>query len=152
MKQDPLQLGALLEPAIEALGYQFVGVEYRSGGPGGALLRVYIDNEQGITADDCERVSYQVSGLLDVNDPIPGHYTLEVSSPGLDRLLFRREDYERFAGNLVKLRMAVPQQGRRKYQGRLLRLEDGNVVVDQDGDEVTLALDQIEQARLVPEY
>ena len=152
MKQDPLQLGALLEPAIEALGYQFVGVEYRSGGPGGALLRVYIDNEQGITADDCERVSYQVSGLLDVNDPIPGHYTLEVSSPGLDRLLFRPEDYERFAGNLVKLRMAVPQQGRRKYQGRLLRLEDGNVVVDQDGEEVTLALDQIEQARLVPEY
>jgi len=152
MKQDPLQLGALLEPAIEALGYQLVGVEYRSGGPGGALLRVYIDNEQGITADDCERVSYQVSGLLDVNDPIPGHYTLEVSSPGLDRLLFRREDYERFAGNLVKLRMAVPQAGRRKYQGRLLRLEDGNVVVDQDGEEVTLALDQIEQARLVPEY
>jgi ribosome maturation factor RimP len=113
---------------------------------------VYIDSEQGITADDCERVSYQVSGLLDVNDPIPGHYTLEVSSPGLDRLLFRREDYERFAGNLVKLRMAVPQQGRRKYQGRLLRLEDGNVVVDQDGEEVTLALDQIEQARLVPDY
>jgi ribosome maturation factor RimP len=152
MKQDPLQLGALLEPAIEALGYQLVGVEYRSGGPGGALLRVYIDNEPGITADDCERVSYQVSGLLDVNDPIPGHYTLEVSSPGLDRLLFRREDYERFAGNLVKLRMAVPQAGRRKYQGRLLRLEDGNVVVEQDGEEVTLALDQIEQARLVPEY
>jgi ribosome maturation factor RimP len=152
MKQDPLQLGALLEPAIEALGYQLVGVEYRSGGPGGALLRVYIDTEQGITADDCERVSYQVSGLLDVNDPIPGHYTLEVSSPGLDRLLFRREDFERFAGNLVKLRMAIPQEGRRKYQGRLLRLEDGNVVVDQDGEEVILALDQIEQARLVPEY
>ena len=152
MKQDPLQLGALLEPAIEALGYQLVGVEYRSGGPGGALLRVYIDCEGGITADDCERVSYQVSGLLDVKDPIPGHYTLEVSSPGLDRLLFRREDYERFAGSLVKLRMAVPQEGRRKYQGRLLRLEGGNVVVDQDGEEVALALDQIEQARLVPEY
>jgi ribosome maturation factor RimP len=152
MKLDPLQLGALLEPAIKALGYQMVGVEYRSGGPGGALLRVYIDSEPGITADDCERVSYQISGLLDVNDPIPGHYTLEVSSPGLDRLLFRREDYERFAGNLVKLRMAVPQEGRRKYQGRLLRLEDGNVVMDQDGEEVTLALDQIEQARLVPEY
>jgi ribosome maturation factor RimP len=152
MKQDPLQLGALLEPAVEALGYQLVGVEYRSGGSGGALLRVYIDSEQGITADDCERVSYQVSGLLDVNDPIAGHYTLEVSSPGLDRLLIRREDYERFAGSLVKLRMAVPQEGRRRYQGRLLRLEDGNVVVDQDGEEVSLALDKIEQARLVPEY
>jgi ribosome maturation factor RimP len=152
MKQDPLQLGALLEPAIEALGYQFVGVEYRSGGPGGALLRVYIDSERGITADDCERVSYQVSGLLDVNDPIAGHYTLEVSSPGLDRRLFKPEDYERFAGSQVKLRMAIPQDGRRKYQGRLLRLEGGNVVVDQDGEEVILALDQIEQARLVPEY
>ena len=152
MKQDPLQIGALLEPAVEALGYQLVGVEYRSGGPGGALLRVYIDSERGITVEDCERVSYQVSGLLDVNDPIAGHYTLEVSSPGLDRLLFRREDYERFAGSLVKLRMAVPREGRRKYQGRLLRLEGGNVVVDQDGEEVALALDQIEQARLVPEY
>ena len=152
MKQDPLQIGALLEPAIEALGYQLVGVEYRSSGPGGALLRVYIDSEGGITADDCERVSYQVSGILDVNDPIPGHYTLEVSSPGLDRLLFRQEDYERFVGSLVKLRMAIPREGRRKYQGRLLRLEGGNVVVDQDGEEVTLALDQIEQARLVPEY
>lgn len=152
MKQDPLQIGALLEPAVEALGYQLVGVEYRSGGPGGALLRVYIDSERGITVEDCERVSYQVSGLLDVNDPIAGHYTLEVSSPGLDRLLFRRADYERFAGSLVKLRMAVPREGRRKFQGRLLRVEDGNVVVDQDGEEVALALDQIEQARLVPEY
>jgi ribosome maturation factor RimP len=152
MKQDPLQIGALLEPAVEALGYQLVGVEYRSGGPGGALLRVYIDSERGITVEDCERVSYQVSGLLDVNDPIAGHYTLEVSSPGLDRLLFRRADYERFAGSLVKLRMAVPREGRRKYQGRLLRVEERNVVVDQDGEEVALALDQIEQARLVPEY
>ena len=152
MKQDPLQIGALLEPAVEALGYQLAGVEYRSGGPGGALLRVYIDSERGITVEDCERVSYQVSGLLDVNDPIAGHYTLEVSSPGLDRLLFRRADYERFAGSLVKVRMTVPRAGRRKFQGRLLRVEDRNIVVDQDGEEVALALDHIEEARLVPEY
>ena len=152
MKQDPLQIGALLEPAIEALGYQLAGVEYRSSGPGGALLRVYIDSERGITVEDCERVSYQVSGLLDVNDPIAGHYTLEVSSPGLDRLLFRRADYERFTGSLVKVRMAVPRAGRRKFRGRLLRVEDRNIVVDQDGEEVALALDHIEEARLVPEY
>jgi ribosome maturation factor RimP len=152
MKQDPLQIGALLEPAVEALGYRLAGVEYRSGGPGGALLRVYIDSERGITVDDCERVSYQVSGLLDVNDPIAGHYTLEVSSPGLDRLLFRRADYERFVGSLVKVRLAVPHAGRRKFQGRLLRVEERNVVVEQDGEEVALALEQIEQARLVPEY
>jgi ribosome maturation factor RimP len=152
MRQDPLQIGEWLEPAIVALGYELVGVEYRGGGHGGGLLRVYIDGAQGITADDCERVSYQVSGLLDVKDPIAGHYTLEVSSPGLDRLLFKRGDYERFAGSLVKLRLACPREGRRKYQGRLLRLEGEKVVMEQDGEEVILALDQIEQARLVPEY
>ena len=152
MRQDPLQLGELLEPAIAAMGYELVGVEYRHGGPGGGLLRVYIDSARGITVEDCERVSYQVSGLLDVKDPIAGHYTLEVSSPGLDRLLFKRGDFERFVGSLVKLRLVAPQDGRRKYQGRLLRLEGGNVVVEQDGVEVSLPLDQVEQARLVPEY
>lgn len=81
MKQDPLQIGALLEPAIRSMGYELVGVEYHGGGgKSGGLLRVYIDSDDGITADDCQRVSYQVSGVLDVEDPIPGHYTLEVSS------------------------------------------------------------------------
>jgi ribosome maturation factor RimP len=152
MRQDPLHIGELLEPAIEAMGYELVGVEYRHGGHGGGLLRVYIDSARGITVDDCERVSYQVSGLLDVKDPIAGRYTLEVSSPGLDRLLFKRGDFERFVGSLVKLRLSNPQDGRRKYQGRLLRLEGGNVVVEQDNVEVNLPLEQIEQARLVPEY
>jgi ribosome maturation factor RimP len=152
MGQDPLHIGELLEPAIAAMGYELVGVEYRHSGQRGGLLRVYIDSTQGVTVDDCERVSYQVSGLLDVKDPIAGHYTLEVSSPGLDRLLFKRGDYERYVGSLVKLRLAIPRDGRRKYQGRLLRLEGANVVVEQDGVEVGLPLDQIEQARLVPEY
>jgi ribosome maturation factor RimP len=152
MRQDPLHIGEWLQPAITAMGYELVGVEYRHGGQGGGLLRVYIDSAQGITVEDCGRVSYQVSGLLDVKDPIAGRYTLEVSSPGLDRLLFKRGDYERFVGSRVKLRLASPREGRRKYQGRLLRLEGGNVVVEQDGVEVSLAFDQIEQARLVPEY
>jgi ribosome maturation factor RimP len=150
--QDPLHIGELLEPAVQALGYELVGVEYHSGGPGGGLLRVYIDNAQGITVDDCQTVSYQVSGLLDVEDPIPGNYTLEVSSPGLDRLLFKPGDYERFAGSLIKLRLGYPLEGRRKYKGRLRRIEDGIVVIEQDGVEVSLPFDQIEQARLVPEY
>ncbi len=150
--QDPLHIGELLEPALQALGFELVGVEYRSGSHGGGLLRVYIDNEQGITVDDCQTVSYQVSGLLDVEDPIPGHYTLEVSSPGLDRLLFKPGDYERFAGSLVKLRLGYPLEGRRKFKGRLRGIEDGNVVIEQDGVEVSLPFDQIEQARLVPEY
>jgi len=152
MKQDPLHIGEMLESAINSLGYELVGVEYRSGGHGGGLLRVYIDSEQGISVDDCQTVSYQVSGILDVNDPIPGHYTLEVSSPGMDRLLFRPDDYRRFAGSLVKLRLAWPVNGRRKFKGRLQGLDDGNVLLELDGEQVNLPLDQVEQARLVPEY
>ena len=152
MKQDPLHIGEMLESANNSLGYELVGVEYRSGGHGGGLLRVYIDSEQGISVDDCQTVSYQVSGILDVNDPIPGHYTLEVSSPGMDRLLFRPDDYRRFAGSLVKLRLAWPVDGRRKFKGRLQGLDDGNVLLELDGEQVSLPLDQVEQARLVPEY
>jgi len=152
MRQDPLQLSELLGPSIQSLGYELVGVEYRSGGEGGGLLRVYIDSEQGITADDCQTVSYQVSGLLDVEDPIPEHYTLEVSSPGYDRPLFKPQDYERYAGSLVKVRLGFPLNGQRRFKGRLQGLKGENVVIEQDGEHVSLPLDQIEQARLVPEY
>jgi ribosome maturation factor RimP len=152
MRQDPLHIGDMLEPGIRSLGYELVGVEYQSGGKGGGLLRVYIDSEDGISADDCQKVSYQVSGVLDVEDPIPGHYTLEVSSPGLDRLLFRPEDFERFAGQQVKLRTASPVDGRRNFKGRLVGMRDGQVVIEQDDVEVSLAYEQVDQARLVPEY
>jgi len=152
VRADPLQLGKLLEPGIASMGYELVGIEYQSGGKGGGLLRVYIDSEQGITADDCQKVSYQVSGVLDVEDPIPGHYTLEVSSPGLDRLLFKETDFERFAGQLAKVRMAFPVDGQRKFSGRLAGMQDGNVLLVQDDEELSLPFEQIEQARLVPEY
>jgi len=152
MRQDPLHIGDMLEPGIRSLGYELVGVEYQSGGKGGGLLRVYIDSADGISADDCQKVSYQVSGVLDVEDPIPGHYTLEISSPGLDRLLFRPEDFERFAGQQVKLRTASPVDGRRNFKGRLVGMRDGQVVIEQDDVEVSLAYEQVDQARLVPEY
>jgi len=152
MKRDPLHIGDMLEPAIRSLGYELVGVEFHTGGKGGGLLRVYIDSEDGISADDCQRVSYQVSGVLDVEDPIPGHYTLEVSSPGLDRLLFRREDFERFAGQLVKLRLAYPVEGQRRFKGRLTGLRGEQVVIEADDMEISFPFEQIEQARLVPEY
>ena len=152
MKQDPLHIGDMLEPGIRSLGYELVGVEFQTGGKGGGLLRIYIDSEKGISAEDCQKVSYQVSGLLDVEDPIPGHYTLEVSSPGLDRLLFRAEDFDRFAGQLVKLRLAYPVEGQRKFKGRLVGMRGENVVIDGDEMEISLPFDQIEQARLVPEY
>ena len=152
MKQDPLQLGDMLEPGITSMGYELVGVEFQTGGKGGGLLRVYVDSEAGITADDCQKVSYQVSGVLDVEDPIPGHYTLEVSSPGLDRMLFRKQDFDRFAGQLIKLRTVYPIEGQRKFKGRLLGLQGENVIFEQDEMEISLPFDQIEQARLVPEY
>jgi ribosome maturation factor RimP len=133
------------------MGYELVGVEYRRGGHGG-LLRVYIDSDEGVTVDDCQAVSYQVSGLLDVEDPIPGQYTLEVSSPGADRLLFRRRDFERFAGSLVKVRLDRPLDGRRRFRGRLEGLDGDHAVIEQDGQAVRLPLEQIDEARLVPEY
>jgi len=152
MKQDPLQLGDMLEPGITSMGYELVGVEFQTGGKSGGLLRVYIDSEAGISAEDCQKVSYQVSGVLDVEDPIPGHYTLEISSPGLDRMLFRKQDFDRFAGQLIKLRTVYPIEGQRKFKGRLLGLQGENVIFEQDEMEISLPFDQIEQARLVPEY
>ncbi|MDH3979549.1 MAG: ribosome maturation factor RimP [Gammaproteobacteria bacterium] len=152
MKQDPLQIGEMLEPGIRSMGYELVGVEYQGGDTGGGLLRVYIDSEQGISAEDCQKVSYQVSGVLDVKDPIPGHYTLEISSPGLDRPLFRPQDFERFAGQLVRVHARYPIDGQRKFKGRLRGLAGDNVVIEQEGQEISLAFDEIEKARLVPEF
>lgn len=151
MRQDPFNLRALFEPAISALGCELVGVEYRPSGKH-SLLRIYIDRPDGVTVDDCSAVSYQISGLLDVEDPIPGQYTLEVSSPGLDRPLFQAQDFERFAGHEVKVRMRFPHEGQRNFRGLLQGLQEQMVVIeDQDGKRVSLPLDQVEQARLVPD-
>lgn len=151
MSQQPAQLRELIEPAVAGLGYELVGVEYRGGSTNG-LLRIYIDHVDGITLEDCQAVSHQVSGLLDVEDPIHGHYALEVSSPGLDRPLFRAQDYARFAGRRVKMRMHGLVQGRRNFTGLLLGLEGDNAIVEVDGEEFELPLDQVDQARLIPEY
>ncbi len=151
MSQQPVELQRLIEPAVETLGFELVGVEYKGGATNG-LLRIYIDHKDGITVDDCQAVSHQVSGLLDVEDPIPGHYSLEVSSPGLDRPLFKAADYARFAGHQVKVRMHGMIDGRRNFTGQLLGLEDDNAIVEMDGEEFVLPLDQVDRARLVPEY
>lgn len=151
MRQDPFDLRDLLEPAVTALGCELVGIEYRPSGKH-SLLRVYIDKPDGVTVDDCSAVSYQVSGLLDVEDPVPGNYTLEVSSPGLDRPLFQARDFERFAGREVKVRTRFPVAGQRNFRGLLHGLQEQQVVIqEQDGKRVSLPLEQIEQARLVPD-
>jgi ribosome maturation factor RimP len=150
MAQEPAELRRLIAPTVESMGFELVGVEFKGGQH--ALLRLYIDAEDGVSVDDCALVSHQVSGLLDVEDPIPGQYDLEVSSPGLDRPLFRAEDYARFAGQRVRVRTDVPVLGRRNFSGLLQGLEGDQVIVEVDGEAYALPLDQIEQARLVPEY
>ncbi len=149
MHNRDARLSGLIKPAVEALGYELVGVEYRRGRRR-ALLRVYIDKADGITLDDCERASHQVSGVLDVEDPIVEQYNLEVSSPGLDRPLFEPEHFERFAGHRVKVKMSPPVEGRRKFIGVLLGIEDGQVRVDEDGVERRVPLESVSAARLIP--
>lgn len=141
----------VLEPTISAMGYEFVGVEY-AGEAGRNTLRIYIDTATGVTLEDCESVSHQISGLLDVEDPVGGAYDLEVSSPGMARPLFRIEDYERFAGELTKIRLAIPEDGRRNFKGKLIGVESGHVVIEVDGQIFKLRFEQIERARLEPQY
>lgn len=134
------------------MGYELVGVECLPSGKGGALLRIYIDQQKGITLDDCAAVSHQVSGLLDVEDPIQGAYKLEVSSPGLDRPLFHKRDFDRFSGRRVKLSLFRKQDGRRRFDGVLEGTGDDTVLLDIEGEKFEFPLDQVENARLVPEY
>jgi ribosome maturation factor RimP len=138
----------LIEPVVRGLGYELVGIEYNPG-RGRGLLRVYIDQEEGITVDDCERVSHQLSGLLDVEDPIPGNYTLEVSSPGLDRPLFTKEHFERFRDNRAKIRMEHPIEGRSQFTGLLKGVQGDFVLLEVEDQCVALPLESIAKARLV---
>ncbi len=143
------ELANLLEPTVERLGYELVDLEVRLGGKGG-LVRLYIDKPDGIDLDDCEKVSLAVSALLDVEDPVPGNYNLEVSSPGLDRKLTKVEHFQRFEGETVKVQLRFPMEGRRRFRGTLLSSDDENIVVEVDGESFSLPLKTIDTARLVP--
>ncbi len=146
------QLEELLSPVVVSLGYEFVGMEYLPQGKH-SLLRIYIDKPEGITVDDCSTVSHQVSGVLEVEDPINGHYVLEVSSPGLDRPLFKLEDFERFSGHNVQIRLQIPLDGRRNYKGLLEGIQSDGQLVDVaiDDEIISLPWDRIEKARLIAE-
>ncbi len=145
------QLQALLAPVVEALGYECWGVEFISQGRH-SVLRVYIDRPEGILIDDCEAVSRQVSGILDVEDPISGEYTLEVSSPGMDRPLFTLEQFAQHAGEQVKIRLRSPFEGRRNFQGILRGVEEQDVVVLVDDHEYLLPIDSIDKANIIPRF
>jgi ribosome maturation factor RimP len=143
------ELKELLEPTIERLGYELIDLEVRLGGKGG-IVRIFIDSPDGIGLDDCEKVSLAVSALLDVEDPLPGQYNLEVSSPGLDRKLTKVEHFQRFAGETVKVSMRFPIAGRKRFRGTLVSSDDENIVVEVDGEPHSLPMATIDTARLVP--
>jgi ribosome maturation factor RimP len=142
----------LLAPTVEALGFELLGVEYAPS-TGNSLLRLYIEvPDRPVGIEDCEAVSREVSALLDVEDPIPGEYNLEVSSPGIDRPLFGAAQFARFVGEQAKLCLRIPQEGRRRLQGRIARVEGGTVVIAEEKAEYAVAEANIEKARLVPDF
>jgi ribosome maturation factor RimP len=145
----------LLEPPIGALGYDVIDIEYAREGSGG-VLRIFIDrpsgeSDGGVTVDDCARVSQAASELLETADPMKGPYTLEVSSPGFDRILRTRAHFERFVGERIFAELKVPMDGRRRYIGTLKSVVNDTIVVEVDGKAYSLPLERIQKARLRPE-
>ncbi len=146
-RQNQLLLD-LLEPGISKMGYELLGIEQFAQGRG-SLVRIYIDNERGINLDDCQRVSDHVSGILDVKDPIRGAYTLEVSSPGLDRPFFTLKQMQEYIGESIQLNLHSKIAGRRKIKGILTGIDEENVMVKMDETDYQVSADNIDKAKLV---
>lgn len=146
-----LRLTEMLEPAVEATGFELLGVEFIRAG-NHSTLRIYIDHENGISVDNCADVSHQVSAILDVEDPIATEYSLEVSSPGMDRPLFKLAHYEEIIGETVNVRLNVPQDGRRNFKGTLVSVEDDMINVEVDNQTFSLLIDNVAKANLVARF
>lgn len=141
----------MLQPVVESLGYEFWGLEYIQGR--GATLRVFIDrDEEGVSVDDCALVSHQVSGVLDVEDPIPGEYNLEVSSPGMERPLFTLEQWARYLGEDIQIRLLAPVAGKRRLTATLTAIEGDEVLLDVKGEALRVPFAQVDRANLVAKY
>ncbi|HET6604404.1 MAG TPA: ribosome maturation factor RimP [Xanthomonadaceae bacterium] len=152
MSQRADEITALLAPATASLGLELLGVEWAPSSSR-SLLRLYIDAPgRAVTLEDCEAVSREVEAVLDVHDPIKGRYTLEVSSPGLDRPLFTAAQFERHLGEQVRLTLALPVDGRRRLSGRIVAVEGGTVVLAAAEGEVRIDSGVIEMARIVPDF
>jgi ribosome maturation factor RimP len=145
------QLRALIQPVVEGLGFDLWGLEYLNQGKHSAL-KIYIEAEKGIDVDDCAAVSRQVSSLLDVEDPLKGNYTLEVSSPGLDRRLFELSQFDQFKGSQVKVNLRQPFEGKRKFKGLLCGVEDDDVVIRHGEEEILVPLADIDRAQVIPVF
>lgn len=148
-RQETLQ--KLIEPAVAALGFELWGIEYSAQGKHSKLV-VFIDHPDGVGVDNCADVSRQVSALLDVEDPIPGQYQLEVSSPGMDRPLFSLSHFERYAGHTIRLRLRAPFEGQRRFKGLLAGIDEDEVLLQFGEEEYGFPIETIEQARVVPGF
>lgn len=144
------KLTAMVSAPVEALGFEFVGLEFIRGRE--STLRIYIDSEGGITVDDCADVSHQVSAVLDVEDPIQTVYNLEISSPGLERPLFTATHYEQFIGEEAAIVLRIAMQNRRKWQGIIKSVAGEMITVTVDGKDEVFALSNIQKANLVPHF
>ena len=151
MSTKDAALNALINPVVSALGFELWGIDYLSQGKQSRLV-IYIDHPDGITVDNCANVSRQVGAVLDVEDPITGQFQLEVSSPGMDRPLFTLDQYERYIGHVVALRLRQAFDGQRKFQGLVTGTEDGDVVIRVDEEEYCFPIESIDQARIVPQF
>lgn len=149
MSKSATLISELIGPTITALDLELWGVEHVIQGRH-SVLRVYIDKGgDGVTIDDCEKVSRQISGVFDVEDPIPGEYTLEVSSPGMDRPLFELEQFKRYIGSEAAVRLRSPLNGRRKFKGIIQKVEADTVCMMIDDQEIALPASSIDKANLV---
>ena len=142
------QLENIVIPVVIGLGYELWGIEYMSQGRH-SVLRIYIESEKGIFLEDCERVSRQLSAVLDVEEPISGHYNLEVSSPGLDRPLFNSKQYQSYLGKRVQIRTRKPIDGRRRFVGTLQEATDESLTLDVEGSVITVSLAEVDKGNLV---
>lgn len=145
------RLITLLEPTVRGLGYELLGIE-RGGSGRSRLLRLYIDQERGVGVEDCERVSRQISDLLDVEQAVGGEYTLEVSSPGIERPLFTLDQHRRFLGHRVAVRLRRMLDGRRRLQGKLVSVSDDGFVLALDDQHISVSFDIVERSKLTPEW
>lgn len=146
------QLHALIAPVVVSLGCELWGLEYLTQGRY-TTVRIYIDREEvGVSLEDCEKVSRQVSSVLDVEDPIDSEYTLEVSSPGMDRPLYTLEQYARYIGEQINIRLRLARDGRRKFKGTILAIEGDEVRIGVEDKEYLLSPDAIDKANIIPRF
>lgn len=145
------KLTELLRPAVEETGKTLLGVEYISAG-NNSILRLFIDHVNGIDVDDCAEVSRQVGAILDVEDPISSEYSLEVSSPGVDKPLFEIEHFQSVIGEIVNVKLSIPLNGRRKFKGPLVAIENNNLIIEVDSIDYELSIGNVDKANLVAKF